>query len=204
MHRKRKQAFSLTELLITVLIVSVLAAIAVPNFKNAQVKAEVVKTYAKFRTISYSLFHYQIDQGELPPYNPIPGRSFFVLTSPIIYIADQEIWKDPFSAKVMNQDGFLINNPNPFIEYFPFRGVYLYGFREDEKKQMLSEPIAADVASKRVNNPEFALFSVGPSSRIGTRTYLQNNLYKLPNVYAPSNGIYSLGAIVAIDGKIFN
>lgn len=204
MHCKLKQGFSLTELLITVLVVSVLAAIAIPNFKNAQIRVEVVKTYANFRSISYSLFHYQVDYGDLPPFNPIPGRSFFVLTSPIIYIADKELIMDPFAAKIINGDGFIVDNPNPFIWYYPFRGNYLFGFTEEEKKQLMSEPFSADVANTRINNPGFALFSVGPSQRYNALPYLQQNVFKLPSVYSPSNGIYSQGAIIAIDGKIYN
>lgn len=204
MRCKKTQGFSLVELIIVVLVISILAAIAIPNFKNAQVRAEVVRTYANFRAISYSMFHYQIDQGDLIPYNPIRGRSFFYLTSPILYISDEDILIDPFAKEVTSQEGYQVPNPNPFYDYFPFRSHFLYGMREEEKKQYLSEPIALDIAKSRINNPGYALSSIGPTRRPGYGVYLRRNVYEIPNVYAPTNGLFSIGTIVAVDGTIYN
>lgn len=204
MRCKNTQGFSLIELVIVVLVVSILAAIAIPNFKNAQVRAEVVDTYANLRAISYSLFHYQIDQGDLIPYNPNRALRFNLLTSPIIYISDQKVLQDPFAKEIYSQDGYLVENPNPYYDYFPFRSHFLFGLREDEKKQFLSEPISLEIAKTRINNPGYALSSIGPTRRPGYGIYLRRNIYDIPNVYAPSNGLYSIGTIVAVDGTIFN
>jgi hypothetical protein len=127
-----------------------------------------------------------------------------MLTSPILYISDEEILRDPFAKELTSQDGYIVDNPDPYYDYFPFRSHFLYGLREEEKKAYLSEPIALDIAKTRVNNPGYALSSIGPTRRPGYGIYLRRNVYEIPIVYAPSNGLYSIGTIVAIDGKIYN
>lgn len=64
---KTKKAFTLIELLIVVAIIAILAAIAVPNFLEAQTRAKVSRTVADMRTMATGLESYYIDHNSYPP-----------------------------------------------------------------------------------------------------------------------------------------
>jgi len=85
-------AFTLIELLIVVAIIGILAAIAVPNFLNAQTRAKIARSKADLKALSLAEEMYFID-------NNIYTRPFFLhpLTSPVSYIAS--IPTDVFSPK---------------------------------------------------------------------------------------------------------
>ena len=61
------KAFTLIELLIVVAIIGILAAIAVPNFLNAQIRAKISRTYADENALSTALGMYHMDIGAYPP-----------------------------------------------------------------------------------------------------------------------------------------
>jgi prepilin-type N-terminal cleavage/methylation domain-containing protein len=89
----RAGAFTLIELLIVVAIIAILAAIAVPNFLEAQVRSKVSRMKADIRTIATAVESYGVDHNAYPPHrdaldNEIgyPDRYFF-LTTPISYLS---------------------------------------------------------------------------------------------------------------------
>lgn len=108
-HQRSASAFTLIELLIVVAIIAILAAIAVPNFLEAQVRAKVSRADADMRTLATALESYYVDNNRYPvPYkNRAQGRAnntsgFNVsneLTTPIAYITTVQGITDPFSLK---------------------------------------------------------------------------------------------------------
>jgi type II secretion system protein G len=62
-----RKAFTLIELLIVVAIIAILAAIAVPNFLEAQTRAKVSRVRADVRSVATALETYRIDTNQYPP-----------------------------------------------------------------------------------------------------------------------------------------
>lgn len=101
-----KKGFTLIELLIVVAIIGILAAIAVPNFLNAQVRAKVSRAVSDMKTLETAIEMYQLDNNGYPPAaSPrVPGTfdswhpnevRFYRMTTPIAYISS--VPKDPFT-----------------------------------------------------------------------------------------------------------
>ncbi len=80
-YRSRK-GFTLIELLIVVAIIGILAAIAVPNFLNAQVRAKIARCKSDLKALGTAEEMYYMDHNRYTyPFRLHP------LTSPINYIA---------------------------------------------------------------------------------------------------------------------
>jgi len=100
----KNSAFTLIELLIVVAIIGILAAIAVPNFMNAQLKAKVARAESDMRSIATALEMYQLDNNGYPMArsNPITGETgqiklsnrLIPLTTPISFMSSIPV--DPF------------------------------------------------------------------------------------------------------------
>jgi prepilin-type N-terminal cleavage/methylation domain-containing protein len=123
---KSPRAFTLIELLIVVAIIAILAAIAVPNFLEAQTRAKVSRAKADMRSITTAIESYRVDNNKYPqgtdnptlydekivafltPFNlqggfygmrtrgGVAGQDFYTVTTPIAYITS--IPEDPFSS----------------------------------------------------------------------------------------------------------
>jgi prepilin-type N-terminal cleavage/methylation domain-containing protein len=61
-----RSAFTLIELLIVVAIIAILAAIAVPNFLEAQTRAKVSRVQADLRSLVTALESYRVDHNAYP------------------------------------------------------------------------------------------------------------------------------------------
>jgi len=94
-------AFTLIELLIVVAIIAILAAIAVPNFLEAQARAKVSRVQAEMHSHATALESYRVDNNRYPFPDDVQGgmltssdgaRTFFetkfpiAVTTPIAYL----------------------------------------------------------------------------------------------------------------------
>jgi type II secretion system protein G len=85
------QGFTLIELLIVVAIIAILAAIAVPNFLEAQTRSKVSRVQSDLRMLVTAVESYSLDNGCYPR-NPPAGVCVLAvnglpeLTTPVAYI----------------------------------------------------------------------------------------------------------------------
>jgi len=97
-----RKAFTLIELLIVVAIIGILAAIAVPNFLNAQIRAKIARVQSDHKSISTALESYMLDKNSYPGDHDLDeymnGQSgLFRLTTPVAYMSS--LPSDPFVEK---------------------------------------------------------------------------------------------------------
>lgn len=115
-----RNAFTLIELLIVVAIIAILAAIAVPNFLEAQTRSKVSRTRADMRSVAVALEAYATDNNHYPyvnqvpgwglPAGPQPGVGIYAagITTPVAYLSS--ILLDPFGGKLMATDPYAMYN----------------------------------------------------------------------------------------------
>ena len=119
---RRFDGFTLIELLIVVAIIAILAAIAVPNFLEAQVRAKISRVKSDMRTYIVAAEAYRVDNSDYPWPNdqflsgadPTWDARQARLTSPIAYISS--LLKDPFRSILEG------HNPNNILD-FEVQGV---------------------------------------------------------------------------------
>lgn len=91
MKNRQHKGFTLIELLIVVAIIAILAAIAVPNFMEAQVRAKVSRCKNDMRSMATAMEAYKIDQNHYPPDSYPLGSSpwviLFPLSTPVAYMS---------------------------------------------------------------------------------------------------------------------
>lgn len=103
------KAFTLIELLIVVAIIAILAAIAVPNFLEAQTRSKVSRAKADIRSLATGLEAYAVDANAYPQCNSVdnciwhtPNPAYCTiferLSTPIAYMTSG-ILQDPFRSQ---------------------------------------------------------------------------------------------------------
>jgi len=97
--RSIKKGFTLIELLIVVAIIAILAAIAVPNFLEAQVRSKVSRAMSDMRSLKTALEAYRVDYSEY--ITDVGGDelpNWARLTTPIAYITSIPLVPFPFKG----------------------------------------------------------------------------------------------------------
>lgn len=177
--------FTLIELLIVVAIIGILAAIAVPNFLNAQLRAKVASVQSDMQALSTALEMYFLDNNHYPYWiqpdgssvNPLPRR-FYPLTTPIAYMT------------AVPQDPFIYGPPGARIDENQDAAYTTYDYVES-RGSIKYAGVTLLPPSRRC--AEWRISSTGPD---GTNTY--GSVYS----YDASNGLRSFGDIVRLGPKM--
>src|SRR6059058_569753 len=100
-----KKGFTLIELLIVVAIIAILAAIAVPNFLEAQTRAKVSRVRADARTVATAIESYAVDNNKYPIPRFIDYQTVGARTSAAQFV--------PGGAHVSSQGGSVAGVTSP-------------------------------------------------------------------------------------------
>jgi general secretion pathway protein G len=105
--RKSREAFTLIELLLVLVILAVLAAVVVPKFTGRQKDAKISAAKADISNLETSLETYEVDNGEYPSTQQ-------TLQALVEAPAGVKNWKGPYVKK-------LPNDPwgNPYVYTSP-------------------------------------------------------------------------------------
>jgi len=103
---RRIVSFTLIELLIVVAIIAILAAIAVPNFLEAQVRSKAARVKADLRSVATGLEAYRVDHNKYPDQDPLANdvsgagwlHKVHGLTTPVAYLTAANM-QDPFTPE---------------------------------------------------------------------------------------------------------
>lgn len=188
-----------------VAIIGILAAIAVPNFLNAQFRAKLARCYSDLKAVQTAIGTYTVDHNWAPfdrGEERLNGESYFALTTPIAYLSSITACRDPFSSKTADS---ITGNNYLYCDYgAPLRA----GKTDSEMVERKVEYAAAGVT--------YIMVSLGPNRQTDwewTNWGAGLRALKTPAkagvngnggcFYSISNGLRSNGDIISSSAMIY-
>ncbi len=196
------KGFTLIELLIVVAIIAILAAIAVPNFLEAQVRSKVARVKNDMRTLATAFESYMVDYNTYPQPSSWPHmsgdlfrmRAYIAISTPVAYLTTG-VLRDPF-MEVGSKTGGVVDPAKVAYEL----GFAKPGVRASDLDNKLRPP-----NNEWTNRSMFLIDSFGPDRDDDTSIGNFGRLsYGIPNatrrVYDSTNGTRSDGDIYRVGG----
>ncbi|MBN2329455.1 MAG: prepilin-type N-terminal cleavage/methylation domain-containing protein [Candidatus Omnitrophica bacterium] len=200
----RKKGFTLIELLIVVAIIGILAAIAVPNFLNAQMRAKVARVVSDMKAVAMAEEQYRLDRGQYT-YDGDCGvgqaehLSYIPLTTPVSYIST--IPEDAFASinPEFENRQTIKTGLKPVYEYTSAVSFGPYGTPSCKNSTATYNMLLQ-------YNIEYIMTSLGPDGDQdypwGTTGAQGLHDKNAGFIYLPSNGLVSSGNIFVLNSQI--
>ena len=186
----KQKGFTLIELLIVVAIIGILAAIAVPNFMNAQTRAKIARVKGDLKAVGTAVEVYRTD-NQVYPLGPGADLLYFshVLTTPVSYISNVNM-KDPFGGADKFSGGSSFDLQVGY-KYFNFRF-----YPNDTQSTWIGR---ANQGAYSMNG--YLLYSFGPDRAQSGLEWYAAGLGETGMIFNASNGLISTGDIGIAGGE---
>jgi type II secretion system protein G len=192
---QKRSGFTLIELLIVVAIIAILAAIAVPNFLEAQTRAKVSRAKADMRSLTTALESYAVDSNGKYPFDQDPTGWPYVVTdvisTPIAYMTNgsglEDLFRTGAGSSASSSKGRryrFINYPSNLTPVWPAAYIPKTGAR--------SSTPGSDASA----NLGIAAYGLWKLSSAGPDKTANSGFFAGDLPYDPTNGTVSGGDII--------